>query len=171
MVGEIKGESIKSAIALKLRSGFAYTDNDTPPSIVYPNIYKEKIVQGMKKPAFFIWVMEVSQEKKLGNNYERFYQMNIRYHPKEDDTTTYETLADIGNKLMEVLLTIDVPIDLGEKDLEGRPVEGLKPVRGSQMDFTIQDDVLQFFVTYKIDIKLYQEKGPDMETLDINNKN
>ncbi|NMA84751.1 MAG: hypothetical protein GX962_12925 [Epulopiscium sp.] len=169
MVGEIKGESIKSAIALKLRSGFAYTNSDTPPITIYPNIYKEKIVQGMKKPAFFIWVMDVRQEKLMRNNYERFYQMNIRYHPEENDTTTYETLADIGNKLFEVLLTIDVPIDLGRKDSEGKPIEDKKPVRGSQMDFTIQDDILQFFVTYKIDAKQYQDKGPEMETLEIIN--
>ena len=57
------GESIKSAIALKLKSGFAYTNEDSPPITIYPNIYKEKVVQGMKKPAFFIWVMEVSQEE------------------------------------------------------------------------------------------------------------
>ena len=98
--------------------------------------------------------------------------MNIRYHPEEDDTTTYETLADIGNRLLEVLLTIDVPIDLGRKDLNGlngQPIEDKKPVRGSQMDFTIQDDVLQFFVTYKINIKQYQNKGPEMETLEIIN--
>lgn len=164
MLGQIKGESIKSAIALKIKSSFAIT-NGSPPI----TIYKEQIVQGFKKPSFFIWVMEVSQEKKMRNNYDRFYQMNIRYHPEEDDTTTYETLADIGNRLLEVLLTIDVPIDLGRKDLNGQPIEDKKPVRGSQMDFTIQDDVLQFFVTYKINIKQYQDKDPEMETLEIIN--
>ncbi len=166
MVGQIKGESIKSAIALKLKSSFANTDGT--PSIT---IYKEKIVQGFKKPSFFIWIMDVSQEKIMRNVYTRDYQMNIRYHPEEKDSKTYETLSDIGNKLLDKLTLIDVPIFLGRYDSEGKPIEDKKPVRGSQMDFTIQDDVLQFFVTYKIDIKLYKEKGPDMETLDINNKN
>ena len=70
MVGEITGESIKSAIALKIKSGFAITSG-SPPITIYPNIYKEKIVQGMEKPCFFIWVMDISQEKLMRNNYMR----------------------------------------------------------------------------------------------------
>ena len=66
MIGEITGESIKSAISLKLKSSFANT-NVSPPI----TIYKATIVQGFKKPSFFIWIMDVSQEKLLGNKYER----------------------------------------------------------------------------------------------------
>jgi len=166
MVGEITGESIKSAIALKIKSSFAIT-NGSPPITIYPNIYKEKIVQGMKKPCFFIWVMDVSQEKIMRNVYTRDYQMNIRYHPEEKDNKTYETLSDIGNKLLDKLTTIDVPIFLGRYDGKGNPIEDKKPVRGIQMSFEIKEDVLQCYVTYSIKAKQMVEEVPEMETLEI----
>ena len=166
MVGEIMGESIKSAISLKLKSSFAIT-NGQPPITIYPTIYKEKIVQGMKKPCFFIWVMDVSQEKLMRNNYTRDYQMNIRYHPEEKDSKTYETLSDIGNKLLDKLTLIDVPIFLGRYDSDGEPIEDKKPVRGIQMSFEIKEDVLQFYVTYNIKAKQWIDKVPEMESLEI----
>ena len=167
MVGEITGESIKSAIALKIKSSFAIT-NGSPPITIYPNIYKEKIVQGMKKPCFFVWVMDVSQEKIMRNVYTRDYQMNIRYHPEEKDTKTYETLSDIGNKLLEYLTQIEVPIFLGRYDNEGEPIEDMKPIRGSQMSFEIVDDVLQVFVTYVVKMKLVEAALPYMKQLLLN---
>jgi len=166
MVGEITGESIKSAIALKIKSSFAIT-NGSPPITIYPNIYKEKIVQGMKKPCFFVWVMDVSQEKIMRNIYTRDYQMNIRYHLEEKDTKTYETLSDIGNKLLDKLTTIDVPIFLGRYETDGEPIEDKKPVRGIQMSFEIKEDVLQFYVTYSIKAKQVVDEVPDMGTLEI----
>ena len=162
MVGEITGESIKSAIALKIKSSFANT-NGSPPI----TIYKEKIVQGMKKPCFFVWVMDVSQEKIMRNVYTRDYQMNIRYHPEEKDTKTYEILSDIGNKLLGILTTIDVPIFLGRYGTDGEPIEDKKPVRGIQMSFEIKEDVLQFYVTYNIKAKQVVDEVPEMESLEI----
>ena len=70
------GESIKSAISLKIKSNFAITSGE-PPITIYPTIYKEQMVQGMDKPSFFIWQMDVEQEKLMRNNYERVYQMNV----------------------------------------------------------------------------------------------
>jgi len=166
MVGEITGESIKSAIALKLKSSFAIT-NGQPPITIYPTIYKEKIVQGMKKPCFFIWVMDVSQEKLMRNNYTRDYQMNIRYHPEDKDTKTYETLSAIGNKLLDKLTLIEVPIFIGRYDSGGNPIEDKKPVRGMQMSYEITEDVLQFYVTYSIKAKQVIDEIPDMGTLEI----
>jgi len=162
MVGEITGESIKSAIALKLKSSFANT-NGSPPI----TIYKEQIVQGFKKPCFFIWVMDVSQEKIMRNVYTRDYQMNIRYHPEEKDTKTYETLSDIGNKLLYELRTIDVPIFLGRYGTDGEPIEDKKPVRGIQMSFEIKEGVLQFYVTYSIKAKQVVDEIPVMKSLEI----
>ena len=169
MVGEITGESIKSAISLKLRSRFAVTTGE-PPITSYPTIYKEKIVQDMKKPSFFIWVMDVSQEKLMRNNYQRTYQMNIRYHPEEKDPQTYETLADIGNKLLDYLTTIDVPIFLGRYDGQGNPIEDSKPVIGKQMNFEIKEEVLQMYVTYVVKAKQLMEEVPDMQELEIINR-
>lgn len=169
MVSEIMGESIKSAISLKIRSNFAITSGE-PPITIYPTIYKEQVVQGMDKPSFFIWQMDVEQKKLMGNSYERVYQMNVRYHPEENNLRCYQTLADIGNKLLEYLTQIEVPIFLGYHDDEGEPIEGMKPIRGSQMSFKIVDDVLQVFVTYVVKMKMVEVALPSMETLDIINQ-
>jgi len=162
-VGEITGESIKSAISLKLKSSFANTGGT--PSIT---IYKEQIVQGFKKPSFFIWIMDVSQEKLLGNKYERLYQMNIRYHPEGNDLKTYETLAEIGNKLLEYLRYIEVPIFLGRYDTDGNPIEDTKPIKGDNLSFKITDDILQVYVNYVIKGKFKEAEKPQMQDLTIN---
>ena len=168
MVGEITGESIKSAISRKIQSDFAITSGE-PSITTYPTIYKEKIVQGSDKPCFFIWTMNVSQIKRMRNNYNRLYQMNVRYHPLDEDINKYKTLCDIGNRLLETLSKIDVGIDLGAVDNEGNPIESLKPVIASDIDFKIVDDVLQVFVNYQIRGKQYVEEIADMQTLTINN--
>ena len=96
--------------------------------------------------------------------------MNVRYHPEDNDLKRYQTLADIGNKLLEYLTQIEVPIFLGRYDIEGEPIEDRKPIRGSQMSFKIVDDVLQVFVTYVVKMKMVEAALPFMETLDIINK-
>lgn len=167
MAGEITGEMIKSAIALKIKETFKAAD--TPASnFVYPTIYKEKIVQNMVKPSFFIWVVDVNQTKMMRNNFTREYQMNIRYHPEEKDPITYEVLADVGNKLLEHLAKLQVPIFAGRLDSDGEQVEEMRPVFGKQMSFIITDDVLQVFVTYAVKMKLVEAAMPFMKQLFIN---
>lgn len=163
MAGEVTGESIKSAISLKIKSRFAQTSGE-PPISIYPTIYKEKVVQGMEKPCFFIWVVDVTQDKIARGLYTIEYQMNIRYHGQDDDPNAYSTLSDIGHKLLEALVSIDVPILVAEG------VEGTKPVYGKQMDFKIVEDVLQVFVTYSIRAREKSAEATNMNLLTLNQK-
>lgn len=167
MVGEVVGESIKSAIALKIRNGFAVTSG-TPPVTTYPTIYKEQIVENMVKPSFFVWTMDAEQVWLMGSYYQRVYQMNIRYHTTDNDLKAYENLSAVGNTLLEVLRMIDVPIFLGRYDNLENPIEDKKPVYGKLMSYKITDGVLQLYVTYVIKTKHKSEEVPDMETLEIN---
>lgn len=148
MAGEITGESIKSAIALKLKSSFATTTETSPLTI-----YKEKMVQNMKKPCFFIWPIDVAAKKLMRNNYEITSQMLIKFFPKEDDVHAYMTAHQVGIELLEYL----AEIELNEK-----------PVAGKQMSFKIIDDVLQMFVTYKVKARTQLPTIPDMQILEIN---
>ena len=160
-VGEIAGETVKSSIALAIRSAFAVTSG-TPPSTVYPVIYKEKIVQNMKKPCFFIWVMDVKVEKKMNNNYDLTFQMNVRHHPADDDESAYETLMAIGLKLTEVLSAVFMPISV-------KGIAANKKVKGTQTSYNITDNVLQFYTTYALKAFNPQEEVEKMEQLIINN--
>lgn len=152
---EVNGEIIKSAIALKIRQNVTLQDN-TPYKI-----YKERVVQGFTKPSFFIWTLDVDQQKQMRNNFERHYQMSVRVHLKDNATKTYEQLSELGNKLLCVLSLIDVPILVDSNTL------GTLPVTGTQMSFNIVDDVLQFFVTYKIRIKQKLAEHSKMQVLNI----
>ena len=141
-VGQITGETVKSAISLKIRSAFA-TNSGTPPVTLYPTIYKEKVVQGMIKPCFFVWTMDVSPVKCMNNSFELLYQMNIRYEPSEDDEEKYKSCMNAAMTLIEALSSINVPIDVDGEEV-------LKQVYGRNMEFSITDDVLQFFASYTL---------------------
>ncbi len=137
LVGAIKSETVKSAIAAKLISSFTS-----------PTIYKEKVLGGIIKPCFFILTVDLEQKQLMRNNYNRTYQMNVRYHPEEDDEQSYEHLTSVGTKLMTALQHIDLPMFLGNYDVvTGKPIEEVLPVKGTQINFRITDSVLLFFVT------------------------
>jgi hypothetical protein len=162
-VGQITGETIKSAISLKIRSAFA-TSSGTPPVTLYPTIYKEKVVQGMVKPCVFVWTMDVSPVKRMNNSFELPYQMNIRYEPSEGDEEKYKSCMNAAMTLIEALSSINVPIDVDGEEV-------LKQVYGRNMEFSITDDVLQFFASYTL--RGYVPEAatqPLMETLDIVNQ-
>ena len=161
----VTGELIKSAVALRIRQAFAVTAGD-PPVTLYPVITKERTVQGHETPSFFIWQLNMSQEEVAKDVFERTYQMNVRYFP-EESTKMYEQLDNIGNQLLEALRYIDVPLIVSVTD-EGEYVLENRKVRGAEMDYKIQDDVLQAFANYTIRVKLPKEELPGMETLAIN---
>lgn len=155
MLGAVTGEIIKSAIARNIAKNIKL-EGSTPFKI-----YKEKTVQSFHKPSFFIWVLDVSQEKLMNNNYQRDYQMNIRFHTVDDNPKEYEVLSDVGNQLLCSLALLNVPI------LDTNKVEVTKPVKGKQMSFNIVDGVLQFYVTYTIKAKTSLTQAPTMRGMTI----
>lgn len=169
MIGEVTSEIIKSAIALKIRSGFAVTQG-APAVTTYPTVYKEEVVQGMTTPAFFIWTMDEAQKQLMLNTYERVYQMNVRYHIADDTPNAYEALTAAGHKLLEVLLSVDVPIWLGNytTDIPPVPIEDKLPVHGRQMSFEIKEGVLQLYVTYSLRLRRQVVQDPSMATIEVN---
>lgn len=141
---QITGETIKSPIALKIREHFKQVDGEV---ITYPSIYKEQTVKDFDKPSFFIWTMDVNWDKVGKNRYEGLYQMNVRFHPEDEDENKYETLCRIGTELCDCLETINVPISTdGENEI-------ILPVRGTDMEYKILDDILQFYVNYTLKAK------------------
>lgn len=159
MAGAITGEIIKSAIARRLSASFN-TDGKSY------KIYKERIVQGMERPCFFIWTINVEQNKVGRGTYERHYMMQVRHHLPETEASDFEELCEIGTKLLQALNIIDVPI-LVRNDEE--LVETMLPVFGKKQEFKIDDDdVLLAYVTYTIRIRKQQEIRNPMESVTIN---
>lgn len=159
--GEITGDYTKSAVSRTIREGFKKVSEDDPPVTTYPRIYKEKTLQNMTKPCFFIWVMDVLIEKQMRNNYNLGYQMNIRYHPQEELESSYSECMQVGIQLAEYLSMVYMPITV-----DG--VETNRLVKGTQMSYNITDNVLNFFVTYNIRAYIPQEEIEKMKQLIIN---
>ncbi|MDD4690002.1 MAG: hypothetical protein PHE51_09690 [Eubacteriales bacterium] len=153
MAGEITGETIKSSVSLTIKELFKVSVG-TPPVITYPKIYKEQVIEKASLPYFFVWILNEDTQKQRNNKYELTYQMKIEYHPIDKLVGTYEACSAIAHSLFEGVEYISVPIFLGHYTTPqiGDPVQIVEylPVKGKQMNWIIQDDILCFFVTYTI---------------------
>lgn len=141
MKKKIDGETVKSAIALKLRDFFKASQKDG--TMLYPRIYKEYIPEGFSLPCFFIWTIKVSQKKRLRNRYTRSYRMDVQYHMENCIGKQYEELSSIGHRLMECLKDIQIE----------------RPLRGKDADYVIEDGVLHFYITYALQ-GYFEEQEP-----------
>lgn len=133
-MSEITGDFIVSAIATKIKNSF------TPA----PKIYKEQVDQGLVKPCFFIGYVKQGQQQIAKNWYQRQAMMVIRFHPTES-TNKYSQCRAVGEQLLDVLTSIDLPTELdGYETL---------PCLGKDLEFKIRDEVLIFYVTYEHKVK------------------
>lgn len=153
----VTGESIKSAISLKIRESLAIGD-----PVTYPTIYKEAIAQGFVKPSFHISTISVDQRRINKTLYERLYQMNVRYHIDQTQDNLVEQLDEMGSTLFGVLNTINVPItDPGD-------VDTVRVVHATSFEYTIEEGVLQVFVNYIIKVTPFVSSGTPMQELTVN---
>ena len=136
-MNEISGESLKSAIALKILGGFADVVSTSPLTL-----YKERMVQQIELPCFFIWTMDISQIRVGQNVYSRLYQMNVRYQSKDNNSSNYEELTQVGSILLEELRELQLPVLTPPKLGEIIPA--------TEVTFNIVENVLQCFANYRI---------------------
>lgn len=161
MYGEITGETLISAVAEKIK-------RHNPEK----NIYTEKTTQNFNMPAFFIWAIDVlftpSGQKET---YNVTYLMEIRYHIDSKTKSLYETLQKMGFKLFDDMRFVDIPT-CANYDMNNpqNMREVIKSVRGSNIDYKINNGVLQFFVTYRFRIRELAEEIAKMQRLKINQK-
>lgn len=118
-------------------------------------IYTERAEQ-IQPPSFLINTVKDSFDKKLGNLYknEVFYQIVYIENEDKQYITDYEKLKEIGFKLYDIFEVIQTDIIL----------------KGYDMSYRIEDNTLQFFVTFKI--RYYRQKEQIlMQNLKLNEKN
>lgn len=96
-----------------------------------------------KKASFLIHKISDKFTKKLGNLYQNQIMYQIIYIEKEDGSfkTDYEKFSKIASTLYEKLEHIEV------KNIK---------LRSYDMNYRIEDNTMQFFVTFKI--RYYREK-------------
>lgn len=160
----LTGETVKSAVVKAIISGFSVIEDE---QTIKPTVYKEFVSQGFKKPSFFVKLVNVTQESYRIGQSKRAYAINVRYH-SEKESGLYEELSRIGNALICVLRAVEIPIWLGALDSNKEPIEANLDVLGYDLEYRIEEGVLQFYVTYNLPVKLYKESKDPMTDLEIN---
>lgn len=136
---EIKSSTIVSSITRKLKDNF----NDV-------QIYKDKKLQGLKKPCFFVFNLSSSQSKATKDIFNREHLINVRFH---SDYNRPE-IDEVAFKLLDILSKIK----------NGELI--LRPIR--EIKYEIQEDVLQMFIPYKIRVFKSTDNGINMNEVNIN---
>lgn len=113
-------------------------------------VYTESIEQGLDEPCFSIFCLNASDVKNAGTRRNRTYPFIIRYFPASDEPIA-ECLT-VMESLYDLLSIIDV---------------GASRLRGTGMDGSIVDGVLQFQVTYAFFL-LASKAETSMEELEVN---
>jgi len=118
------------------------------------NIYTETVKQGFKEPCFFIMVLNSEETPMMGTRYFREYSLDIHYFPRNRNDKNDE-IIEVAEKLFDALEY--VTIDNGNK------------IRGLKRNYEIVDDVLHFFITYKVFIRKIDTLTDNMENLQVKN--
>lgn len=113
-------------------------------------IYKERAEQ-LKRPAFSVFLVNQEQQKGIGNVYKRKSDFMICCYLERDDDTDYIRLQEIANNLYSHLEYFEYK----EEHL-----------RGFDMHHRIQDNVLQFFVSFN-SVHYKEKRNTKMENLEI----
>ena len=134
---EITASTIVSTITRVLKDNF--------PEYL---IYKDKKLQGLKKPCFFVFNLNSEQSKFNKDIFNRESLINVRFH--SDYTRT--DIDEVAFKLLDILSDIQ----------NGELI--LRPIR--EITYEITDGVLQMFIPYKIRVFKQSDNGVNMNTLE-----
>lgn len=106
-------------------------------------IYTENVEQGLKKPCFFVLLVDGTDAKFHDIRYRSDYSFCVHYYPKED--------VDYGatDRLLHCLETIEI-VDVGK-------------LRGLNRRIQQHDGIIQAFVDYVAFSDLETDKEPMQE--------
>lgn len=158
MIIPIKGDFIISAMAKNIANRLK-NDSIDPPII--PTIFKNKIMEGAVEPFFVLSVIDVTQENGMTASAWRTYRMKVEYYLEESDYGRHSEYRDMAEKLFGILRIIDIP------DKQDGDEVVTRKAKASKMNYQIIENVLQFFVNYKIKAKLILPEEPKMQVLEI----
>lgn len=118
-------------------------------------IYSENVEQGLTEPCFFIATLDSEFIQGLGTRQQRKYFFDIHYFPRNTEFKKQEM-----NSVLDDLMSYLEYITLLNGDM----------LRGTDINGEIVDDVLHFFITYKVNLDKVAEKTDNMEILDLEQK-
>lgn len=116
-------------------------------------IYDNNVNQGMEKPCFFINFLDGEESRQIGleiRSYLDTLHFDITGFAENDDRAT---LNDMIDKLY---------------DLEYIKLENGVLIRADKMKPKIEDDVLHFFIDYKVFVNKKDDESIKMDNYDYN---
>lgn len=116
-------------------------------------IYDNNVNQGMEKPCFFINFLDGEESRQIGleiRSYLDILHFDITGFAENDDRAT---LNDMIDKLY---------------DLEYIKLENGVLIRADKMKPKIEDDVLHFFIDYKVFVNKKDDESIKMDNYDYN---
>lgn len=129
---------VLDGISLALRSGFSHCQ-----------VWGETVSQGVVTPAFLV-LLDEAQVSPFPNGRWRYdSRFEVRYFPKDGRAECYLVAEDLA----QVLDVIAMP----NGDM----------VRGRKVSFSVEDDVLHFFISYGYFALTVDGGGDMMETLEM----
>lgn len=116
----------------------------------FPNIdrYGDEIKEGLTTPCFFVKLLEPTHTHELNRRYTRELPFDVHYF-----ADTNKERISMAEQLTSVLESIQV---------------GGRPLMGANMSWEIMDDVLHFFVTYRMHVWKQKTLYPAMKVLEVN---
>lgn len=120
------------------------------------SIYVDEVKQGLKRPCFFIALIDALQEQKLDNRLWREHIFDVHYFPAKN--APVREINSVIDTLRTSLLYISV-VDVYDNKAN--------LVRGTEMRHEIVDGVLHFFVNYNLFVLVPPENNPYMETIGV----
>lgn len=110
--------------------------------------HMDAIPQGAQTPCFFILLLQGTQTQIIGNRYYREHSFDIHYFPQS--VQPMQEIQDVAARLMMDLEYVDLGSGL---------------IRGTEMRYEVQDDVLHFFVQYNFFVLKVPDEVPLMREL------
>lgn len=115
------------------------------------DIYGEEIEQGFQEPCFFVQQLNKPRKKEI-QSYQDTVNFDVQFFLDETEEDINEKYNTMGDTLFNIL--------------EYLTVNQNKKIRGTQMNYEIQDKVLHFYVTYIYYLQMVDNKEK-MKSLDV----
>lgn len=115
-----------------------------------PTVYFDKLPQNFSAPCFFVKLINSTRKPCLWKRSELKLDFDIMYYPAGEPEDVVSELNDVGYKLLWGLEFIPINESI---------------LRGTDLNYKIEDSVLHFFATYRMMIVEVEDAVPKMESL------
>lgn len=136
------GEDVVSAVSINVRRRFSKERIKA--------IYKNLPQQNIQKPYAFIHQISAQHQNEMRNRANWTFMLDIRVHPKDNQTDIQSWAREIALDLIESINIITV---------------SGQAVKARSIEYKVEDNVLHCIVSYSYKVLHLEDDVPDMQNL------